>query len=345
MRWIIAVALATLGMSFGCSENAVNLGGGGVLAIAKPDNVFADERYFTLLDAEMQSDQFFTRSERTYGDAFGGQYGFAVDGELSVPLGNLWPGGDQVGAVPGIWQLLAWYVRPRFDGPVTLTLLHDGSPVSSSKLDLRADLWQPIAVDLQPLRDMGIDRSGGLLLRLTFDGTADELMLVDNQRDLHDNGWTVAQRGLVRNAGGIDLIGVEPVVEANDLRFRAGGETVYRNGQRYTLGRQLPTPGKIVGPDVRVVRTSPTDIDGDGFDDGRGAFVLVVNEPRAALMLEPRRPITDPAFEMTGLPPGEVIVTFAGALSAQHTRLPDGTVLFVLPGTFEQATPIQIRVR
>jgi hypothetical protein len=96
----------------------------------------------------------------------------------------------------------------------------------------------------------------------------------------------------------------------------------------------------------RVDRSSPGDVNNDGYNESRGSYMVVANGPRLALIITPRSTaIAQPILEISELPPGNVLVTVEGRLVEDDVRLNDGRLLVKLPGRIERPTSVNIRVQ
>lgn len=180
--------------------------------------------------------------------------------------------------------------------------------------------------------------------------------------------WTVERVAGVWHVGRLRFPGAWEVVEVNGVRAllsAAGGEgaAVYASGRVIRTGQDGPASGAETNPPRwtvrldddhgRLVRTSPGDADATGFDAMRGVVVVEAGARAAAaasagggaasagggvrrmvLFVEPvgAEAVSRPAVEVRGLAAGAVRVLWEGVLVRSVARLPDGTVLFELPG-------------
>lgn len=211
----------------------------------------------------------------------------------------------------------------------------------------------------------------------------DDVMLVDNTQSLLDGGpggMSVRKRGMAivceypgRFAVVLDMLEGSPegwtVEELSPIRarFAGGGKTrslvIYENGLSYWDGeprslfgmlkledgwrRQHERPGRItVGQTPgRVLRTTAGDADNDGYNELSGAYQVEADGPRLELTIEPDDVLISPVLEISGLPPGRVVVTAEGRLLDDHARLPDGRVLVKLPLRLQRALSVLVRVQ
>jgi hypothetical protein len=158
--------------------------------------------------------------------------------------------------------------------------------------------------------------------------------------------------------------------EVNDLRARfvspqgkSKTVTVYSDGRSYwdsaykglsretrdapAFAEQHEWPAQVAVPaDLgRVNRTTPGDANNDGYNESRGAYQVVAAGSRLEIKLTPQtRTLVRPVIEVTGLPPGNVLITIEGRLIEQSMRLEDGTMLIELPGTLNRATTVNLRL-
>ena len=95
----------------------------------------------------------------------------------------------------------------------------------------------------------------------------------------------------------------------------------------------------------RVDRGTPGDANNDGYNESRGAYEFAATGPRFEATLTPQgATIIRPVLEISGLPPGKVLITVEGQLVSESTRLSDGTLLVELPVRIERATTVNVRV-
>jgi hypothetical protein len=159
------------------------------------------------------------------------------------------------------------------------------------------------------------------------------------------------------------------VEELSTLRARFSSDgptknlTIYRDGRSFSDGRYKPlqssdadapaiaaahvAPALASVPEElgRLDRTSPGDANNDGYNETRGAYELTTSGPRFEATLTPQTvPIIHPILEISGLPPGKVLITVEGQLVSESTRLPDGRLLIELPLRLERATTVNVRV-
>jgi hypothetical protein len=193
--------------------------------------------------------------------------------------------------------------------------------------------------------------------------------------------WSVSRRGLsyigqMPGRFNFQLLTSEAsksgwkIQEANALRARFTSEgkdralTVYADGRSYWDGQLRPmsaqardnaafaeehaSPGEVVlAPELgRVNRDTPGDANNDGYNEQRGAYQLIATGARLELKLIPHtRWLESPVLEVTGLPPGGVLVTVEGRLVENSVRLSDGSLLVELPVRFDRPTTINLRIQ
>jgi len=159
------------------------------------------------------------------------------------------------------------------------------------------------------------------------------------------------------------------VDEANELRARFTSDngrnkhlTVYADGRSYWDGQlkgisrdvrdnpafaeQHDSPAQITLPEElgRVNRSTEGDANNDGYNERRGAYEIIANEPRLEMKITPRtKQLLTPVLEVGGLPAGNVLVTIEGKLVERTRRLDDGTLLVELP-TLARPTTVNLRV-
>ena len=194
-------------------------------------------------------------------------------------------------------------------------------------------------------------------------------------------GWTIKQAGydiLVERFGRFRVTLKTPeaqadgwtVEEANDLRTRlasVGGQhwTIYLDGRQYrdaTFSSLLPGPGNAleyfaqqhaspaepIVPDEfgRIDRDTPGDRNNDGYNERRGSYQLVAKGTRFEVLLRPHAtPLVRPVLEISGLAPGEALVTVEGQLIEKSTRLANNNLLVELPIALRRPTTVNVTVR
>jgi hypothetical protein len=199
-----------------------------------------------------------------------------------------------------------------------------------------------------------------------------------------NTGWSVLERGqvLTLTAAHHRLIFPTPeriphgwrLREANALRARleqvdANGatlafRTIYHDGRQYVDGRYEPlaaadhpdaaqaaqhdSPADVTVPDDmgRLIRNSPGDANNDGYNERRGAYQVLARGARIDITLSPRTPrLIHPILEITGLPPGQLLVTMEGQLIEGAVRTNEANVLVELPAPLERQTTINVRTK
>lgn len=195
------------------------------------------------------------------------------------------------------------------------------------------------------------------------------------------DGWRVRRRGLYylvdapgRFSFGLPSAHAEQggwsVAEAcpSRVRFASAGApgslTIYADGRMYWGGafravapaledaaeqaRQHATPAEVVVPEAmgRVNRSTAGDANNDGYNEARGAYQLAASGLRIELTITPRTSVLSrPVFEISGLPPGGVLVNMEGRLVPGAVRLTDGDLLLELPARIQRPTLVNVRVQ
>jgi hypothetical protein len=286
------------------------------------------ERHLVLLDFDRPEDAAFVRGGDLAEGHDGQGWAGGTGGAVQLRLTHLLPRGG--------WPLLA--LRARGAGTLIMT-----SDAGTTEQPIGA-AWQWIVF---PAADV-IDLAGDFVI--------DDVRVLDNRLDLANltgegepGGWAVRRAGLTTTATTDDgqthtFDGLLPVDEANRLRLRLGGVTLYRHGRRLPGDEVTPVDITPISG-VRLDRTAEGDSDGDGFDETRGSHRLIATGGRFAFRLTPTvGPATRPTFEIENVPEGEVRVTFDGATTAEVARLEEGGVLIVLPGAFVEPAEVRVRV-
>jgi hypothetical protein len=211
----------------------------------------------------------------------------------------------------------------------------------------------------------------------------DDVLIIDNTREFippSEGGWSIVQRGfkikvdrpsmfqLSLNSAQGKVDGWE-VEETSPVRARfsmpgtSKSLTVYNDGRSFWDGAFKPlsaatrddkayatqhsSPARIAVPEDlgRIIRNSPGDANADGYNESRGCYTIRAATPRLQIEIASgATPVTRPVFEITGLPEGKVLVNVEGQIVDAATRLPDGTVLLMLPLRFARTTQISLRV-
>jgi hypothetical protein len=160
------------------------------------------------------------------------------------------------------------------------------------------------------------------------------------------------------------------IEEANPIRARfvSNGKTkhltVYSDGRSFWDGELKPmsadvrddrgctephkSPAEIQinAERGRLNRNTPGDANNDGYNEQRGAYQLVADGARLELTIIPHTSwITRPVFEISGLPPGNLLVTIEGRLIEPGIRLADGSLLLELPVRIDRPTAMYLRLQ
>jgi hypothetical protein len=194
------------------------------------------------------------------------------------------------------------------------------------------------------------------------------------------SGWTIRQGGYtidVERPGRFRVTLKTPeaaedgwnVEEADDLRARfvsASGKTwtIYSDGRQYQDGKysalidlgeasglfagQHAAPAEVLVPEEygRIDRDTPGDQNNDAYNERRGSYQLVAKGPRFEVTLKPAtRLLVRPVLEISGLPPGNALITVEGQLVEKSIRLPNGNLLVEIPLALERATTVNLIVK
>ena len=205
--------------------------------------------------------------------------------------------------------------------------------------------------------------------------------LVGSEESAAAGKWSVNRRGLnyvcdvpgkftVRLSTSEAISTGWHVEEANEIRarFASNGKekllTIFPDGRSYWDGSYRPleaelrretlwaeqqsSPAQIEIPETmgRLERRSPGDANNDGYNESRAAYQIIAAGPRLEATIVPQSvPVLRPMLEISGLPPGKVLVTIEGRLIDQVLRFDDGTLLVEIPGKIERPTEISLRVQ
>jgi hypothetical protein len=95
-----------------------------------------------------------------------------------------------------------------------------------------------------------------------------------------------------------------------------------------------------------ILRRSPGDADGDGFNESTGSLEVRALSDRVRLRVRPIEDGVVPSglIEVSNLGAGEVRATLAGRLMREVVRLPDGRVLVGLDVRIDRESDVEIRV-
>ena len=196
------------------------------------------------------------------------------------------------------------------------------------------------------------------------------------------DAWTIRRRGfatLIEKPGSFKLRVPTPeaepegwrVEESNELRVRllsANGKhawTIYCDGRGYRdgrfepvmelstaeqvmLGEQQTSPAEISVAEEwgRIERNAPGDQNNDGYEETTGTYQLKANGSKIEATITPRTArLVRPVLEISGLPPGRVVVNLEGRYVEKSVRLTNGHVLVEIPGTIQHPVMVNVRVR
>jgi len=343
------------------------------------DDVLIGQRFRNLVDFEMPDDAVFVspnaiRSQTAHTGAGAMR---TADGGVEIYLSKLLSGQSRVGE----WTLAGVYCRADADGPVTVELASSDNRVLARQVrSVVAGGWVFCGVDLTAL-PVDSDLSN-TTLRLTALSSAsiDDVLLVNNRRVLVDStgamGWRVEQAGFQTrvNAPGrfaYDVVGDAglSVVEANAVRVRADrapddpqGIVLYADGRLIEGARVRvlsadidadavraadASPGEIIVDEAsgRVDRTTPGDANNDGYNERDGTYHVAATASRVSFELTPGGTgVVNPVIHIHGMKSGKITVMVEGVLFDTVARLPDESVLVMLPVTLQRATRVSVKV-
>jgi hypothetical protein len=197
-------------------------------------------------------------------------------------------------------------------------------------------------------------------------------------------GWRIEQVGLHtrvdapgRFAYDIDGSSGWSVVEANAIRVRADkGPGDARNIVLYADGRFIenahmrvlnntadagansktdiksfvalhiePAELNVDEAGGRVDRTTPGDVNNDGYNERVGAYCIAAVSGRVSFVLAPAgTALVNPVIHIQPMPPGNVVVMVEGVLFDTAVRLPDTGVLVMLPVTLQRPTRVSVKI-
>lgn len=195
-------------------------------------------------------------------------------------------------------------------------------------------------------------------------------------------GWTIQQGGSdlsIERLGRFRLAFKTPetapadgwtIDEACDFRARltsVTGQTwtVYLDGRQYRDGQfstlvpmmgnattyyteQHASPADLEVPEEfgRIDRDTPGDRNNDGYNERRGSYQLAAKGTRFQVLIRPHAtPLIQPVLEISGLAPGEALVTVEGQLIEKSTRLQSGNLLVELPIALRRPTTVNITIK
>lgn len=130
------------------------------------------------------------------------------------------------------------------------------------------------------------------------------------------------------------------------------------DGQYAPLGNPTPLdaafeaqhkqPGEITLPPEqgRVLRTLEGDANNDAYVERWGVYRIEAAGPRVEFVLTPAAgvPLHGPVVEVSKLPAGNVLASVEGKPVNRMARLKNGNVVMELPGVFERAVTVNVRV-
>jgi hypothetical protein len=163
------------------------------------------------------------------------------------------------------------------------------------------------------------------------------------------DGWTVAEAYPIRarftSGGSIKHLTIYPDGRALwDGQYRPLGEA--RSHQALADAHTSPAQIHVEPSQGRVDRTTAGDANNDGYNEMRGAYPLIASAGRVEVTLVPRSAVLiNPVLEISGLPPGALLVNVEGRLIERSVRLEDDTVLVEIPGKIQRPTVAYISVQ
>jgi len=102
-------------------------------------------------------------------------------------------------------------------------------------------------------------------------------------------------------------------------------------------------PGKIRPVLTGAPQTAEGDLHGDGFDESQGCYFLTSTRGHCRFtILPPEGGLLNPAFRVGGPWNGPVSVNVQGFAVRKVEALPDGSVLFVVPGWVRQSVAVEV---
>jgi hypothetical protein len=169
--------------------------------------------------------------------------------------------------------------------------------------------------------------------------------------DAAANGWSLDEANQMRarfHSSG-DSSGAKNLTVYYDGRAIWDGQyramSVATQNPLYAAAHQSPGTIDIAEEMGRIDRNSAGDSNNDGYNELSGSYHIIATGPRIELRLTPHNsPLIRPVLEVTGLPPGKILVTLEGQGIEQICRLNNGAVLVELPARIDQAVTIDLRV-
>lgn len=202
------------------------------------------------------------------------------------------------------------------------------------------------------------------------------------ESDRAGDAWTIRRRGfatLIEKPGSFKIRIPMPdadaegwrVEESNELRIRLSSGngkhawTIYCDGRGYRdgrfapvmelsiseqvmLGEQQTSPAEITVAEEwgRIERNAPGDQNNDGYEETTGTYQLKANGSKIEATITPRTArLVRPVLEISGLPPGQVLVNLEGRYIEKSVRLANGHVLVEIPGIIQHPVTVNLRVR
>jgi hypothetical protein len=343
--------------------------------------------YFTLLGFERDSDPVFVRAEGAEAAADSarshtGSQSLRLDPgtkNATVKLSSLHSGRPW----PGNWTLVgAYFFSPQ---PQRLTAVYEeaGRSLASYTVEVPANAWTPVLLDITPLQGQAKGAAG--VLRFTFPAPTSQPLWIDDVVEMDNTAvhvntphFIVREKGFsctIEAPGSYKVMLKTPeaseqgwkLEEANLIRARfssagrhksmvvcAGGRQIIdgkavalSSRHRQTIAQQHDNPAQItLNSEVgRVDRNSAGDQNNDGYNELTGTYRLIAAGPRMAMLITPQPVgLTGAVLEIAEFPPGKVLATMEGQLVDRIVRLDDGRVLIELPGTLDRPTMLNVRV-
>lgn len=270
---------------------------------------------------------------------------------------------------PGRWTVLEVEVRPSADQVLILGLSNqkerfitrlragrneDGTSAGPSG-------WVALRVPIgRSAQDLVISPEGLLAGPMEFR----RVRLVDDRWVVWEEGWSIlreAGRMMFRRQEGEEITLDASVVEVEEVgAVRARVRIEGKSATIYASGRLASEPGLQLGDaslgkvsveisddQGRLLRNTPGDADGDGYNEARGSMMLRGVSKHVTLTLAPPagvEKVDRPAIEIQGLPEGPATVLWEGSVVKTTDRLPDGSLLVEIPATIRGPSRLEVHV-
>lgn len=341
-------------------------------------------RYSVLMDFESERDLVFLNSptERRTTEIHrhtGLRSLILPEGQMcGVKLSSLMRGRE----FPGSYLLAGCYVKSPRAAQIRLRCVAAGARPLERIIDLPSNTWTATWIDLTEFPG-GSDARLEIHAPSETSLWCDDVMVLDNRAEFlppSDTGLNLWRAGLKFYGGRqghfsftLDSsegfpAGWTPVeISPHRILFQSGGKTrnltVYADGRSYWDGefrglsaatrddpayaRQHQRPAVLTVPEElgRLVRNSPGDANNDGYNEQRGCYMVQADGSRLQIDFKPQTsPLPSPVIEISGLPPGKVLVHVDGHLVNTIERQPDGRTLVLLPLKISRAASMSCRI-